>query len=135
MHVIYLMYQLELFCLAVFFIDILNKMLYEKLMLIRNQRTNGPVNAHLISEQILSTKPGYKLLKDFSVQAFIFISESFLAKGTTYTLISSLRLIYQPISRPHAAKIPIIVAFSCKKPKLQNLTFKRIGQGHPRVTM
>ena len=24
------------------------------------QRTNGPVNAHLISEQIISIKPGYK---------------------------------------------------------------------------
>ena len=26
-----------------------------------NQRTNGPANAHLISEQIISKKPGYKL--------------------------------------------------------------------------
>ena len=26
---------------------------------IKNQRVNGPVNAHLISEQIISTKPGY----------------------------------------------------------------------------
>ena len=25
-----------------------------------NKRPNGPVNAHLISEQIISTKPGYK---------------------------------------------------------------------------
>ena len=25
-----------------------------------NQRTSGPVNAHLISEQIISTKPCYK---------------------------------------------------------------------------
>ena len=88
-HVIYLVYQLELFCLVVFFIDILNIMLYGELMLIRNQRTDGPVNAHLISEQIVSTKPGYKLLRDFSVQAFILISESFMAKGTSYTLISS----------------------------------------------
>ena len=28
-------------------------------MICSNQSTNGPVNAHLISEQIISTKPGY----------------------------------------------------------------------------
>ena len=27
---------------------------------ISNIRTSGPVNAHLIPEQIISTKPGYK---------------------------------------------------------------------------
>ena len=27
---------------------------------ITNQRTIGPVNAHLISQKIISTKPGYK---------------------------------------------------------------------------
>ena len=30
-----------------------------------NQVTNGPVNTHLTSEQILSTKPGEKFLRDF----------------------------------------------------------------------
>ena len=45
---------------------------------------------------------------------FIYISESCSAKvkGTSYTFIYSLSLLYQPISRPHAAKNSIIVAFS-----------------------
>ena len=30
-----------------------------------NQRTNGPVNANLISEQIISTKPGNKRHRNF----------------------------------------------------------------------
>ena len=53
--------------------------------------TIGPVNAHLISQQIISTKPGYKWLWDFLVQAFILISESCSAKvkGTSYTHIPS----------------------------------------------
>ena len=56
-----------------------------------NQRTNGPVNAHLISEQIISTKPGYKLLRDFLVQDFILISESCSAKvkGTSHIHVPS----------------------------------------------
>ena len=80
-----------------------------------NQRTIGPVNAHIISEQLISTKPGYKWLKDFLVQDFILISEpcSAKAKGTSesYTFLYSLSLLYQPISRPHAAKFPSLLPF------------------------
>ena len=35
------------------------------------QRTIGPVIAQLVSEPVVSTTPGYKLPREFSVQAFI----------------------------------------------------------------
>ena len=44
-----------------------------------DKRTIGPVNAHLISQQIISTKPGYKWLRNVLVQVFILISESRVA--------------------------------------------------------
>ena len=64
-----------------------------------NQVTNGPVNAHLTSEQILNTKPGDKWLRNFLVQAFILISQpcSVKVKGTSYTFVYSLRLLHQPL--------------------------------------
>ena len=37
-----------------------------------NQRTIGPVNAYLISEPIISTKPVYKWPRDFLVQNALF---------------------------------------------------------------
>ena len=41
---------------------------------------NGLVSAYLISKPIISTRPGYKYSRNFSVQAFILISESCSAK-------------------------------------------------------
>ena len=47
-----------------------------------------------------------------------------------------LRLLYQPISRPHAEKISIIVAFSCIKASVAKFDLAvNYGQGHPRVIM
>ena len=36
------------------------ELIQQKVMVYSKPETNGPVNAHLISEQIISTKPGYK---------------------------------------------------------------------------
>ena len=100
--------------------------------------TNGPVNAHLTSEQTLSTKPGDKWLRDFWLQAFILISQpcSVKVKGTSYTFVCSLRLLHQPFSRPRAGIISTIVAFF----SYNSLSWKiwpchKTGHCHHRVIM
>ena len=55
-----------------------------------NQRTIGPVNAHLISQQISKHKTWLQMTEGFST-SFYLISESCSAivKGTSYTHIPS----------------------------------------------
>ena len=88
-----------------------------------NQRTNGPVNAQLISVPNLSIKfpkPGYEWLSDFLVQFFYIGTVSDQDEGSldldlSYTFIYSFSLLYQPTSRSQAgiiSKESIIVTFS-----------------------
>ena len=84
---------------------------------VENQRTNGPVNAHLISEKKYKKKPWLQITEGFLVQAFILISElcSAKVKGTIIYFHLLIKFTISTDFQAHAAKLSIIVAFSCRK--------------------
>ena len=98
-----------------------------------NQRTNGPVNTHLISEQIISTKPGFKWLRDFEDKPFfdiwIMFSQSqgnliYLHLLIKLTISTNFQALF--CKNFHYCCLFLYKSLSCKI-----WPCSKIGQGHP----